>query len=201
MLTKVQAAATAAQWVHMEVVDSLKGHSATFSDDDGPDGGSQHIVVDGAHTSVRLVDGDAYFTADKAALIHYYGFPEARAGQLAGQWLQLSPGNKAYDDVAGGITMASALKELSMTGPLRLLPAVQRNGRLEFGIVGKPVGKHFSSKATATLWVAADGSLLPVEFIASDGPDLMHVSMSRWAKVVDVAQPATAIPLFPKVTA
>ena len=198
VLAKALAAATAAHWMHLQINDSVKLHTASFSDDSGPTSGTQDIVVDGAHTSVRLVDSDVYFTGDKAALLHYYGFTEAQAVRYVGQWLSLRPGGKAYDNVSGGITMASVLKEMALTGPLRMLPAVKRDGRLVFGISGKPVGSHMSSHATATMWIAADGSMLPVEYVAQDGQKRMDVVMSRWGHAVNVVAPDTAIPLYPK---
>lgn len=192
VLSAAVAAATAKQWVHMDVETSASGHVIRFNDDDGPNAGIQRITIQGGGAgTVRVVGRDTYMKADATALHGYFGLPADGARRAANRWLHLAPGDSGYADVTQGVSLTSALDEVTITAPLQLLPAQSREGRTVVGVTGG-AGPDAPAGATATLWIdSATG--LPVEYIAaaSDG-DSITSHMSRWGTSVAVPRPTTA---------
>jgi len=192
VLTRALAAAAAKRWVHMDVKTSAAGHLITFNDDDGPSAGIQRITIRGAGSGVvRVVGSDTYMKADETALQGYFGLPADGARRAANRWLHLVPGDSGYADVTQGVPITSALNELTISAPLRLLPAQQRDGRTVVGVTGG-AGKNAPEGATATLWIDT-GTGLPVEYVASAaGGDSITSLMSRWGQSVAVPRPTTS---------
>src|SRR4051794_14880409 len=168
-LAAAMAAATAQGAAHVDVVDTLKSRTLRYSDDDGANGGIQRITVSGgARATVRVAGSDTYMTANRTALVSYFGFPAAAAGRAANRWMLLQNGDPGYTEVTSGVTFASAMKEVTLTGPLALLPARALHGQRVIGIRGTVSADTGSidSSAQGTLWVAASGSPLPVSYQA-----------------------------------
>jgi hypothetical protein len=193
------AAATAQGAAHMDVTDKLKSRTLRYSDDDGPGKGIQRIsVTGGMRATVQVVGDMTYLTANRTALADYFGFPSAAAGRAAGRWLLLQDGDPGYAQVTEGVAFASAIKEVTLSGPLDLLPARTMRGERVVGIRGFVSGATGAADSTArgTLWVAASGKPLPVIYQAgSPKIGTMSVTFSRWGEHVSVSSPpgATAI--------
>lgn len=192
VLTRALAAAAAKRWVHMDVKTSAAGHLITFNDDDGPNAGIQRISIRGAGSGVvRVVGSDTYMKADETALQGYFGLPASGARRAANLWLHLVPGDSGYATVTQGVTIDSALHEVTVLAPLQLLPAQQRDGRTVVGVTGG-AGKDAPAGATATLWIDP-GTGLPVEYDANAaGGDSITSLMSRWGQSIAVQRPPTS---------
>jgi len=192
LLTAALAAATAKQWVHMDVQTSAPGHLITFNDDDGPNTGIQRITIRGAGAGlVRVVGRDTYMKADATALHGYFGLPADGARRAASRWLHLVPGDSGYADVTQGVSIASAMQEVTISAPLRQLPAQSRDGRTVIGVTGG-AGQDAPAGATATLWIDPETGL-PVEYVATaSGGESLTSHMSRWGIAVAVTRPTGA---------
>jgi hypothetical protein len=179
--------------VHVDVVNKLHGRIGRFSDDDGGGLGIQRIsVAPGMRAEVRVVPGVTYFVANRAALTGYFGFPASLARRVAGKWLVLHPGESGYAQVTEGVTLASTMKEMTIRGPLKLLPARTLHGVKVVGIRGMAAGPTVKrgDHVTATLWVTQSGSHLPVLYRASSRKlGSTSTTFSRWGMHVSVASP------------
>jgi hypothetical protein len=195
-LSTAFAAANAQGAAHVEVVNNLHGRRGTYSDDDGARSGVQRITVSpGMRAEVRVLPGVTYFAANRAALKNYFGFPASVADRAAGRWLVLHPGDPGYATVTEAVTFRSMMKEMTIRGPLRLLPARTLHGVRVVGIRGVASGPATKGhpKATAILWVAASGSHLPVLYQASSrGMGSTTTTFSRWGMQVSVAAPTAS---------
>lgn len=198
-LTAAFASAKAQGSVHMDVVDVLKDRTLRYSDDDGPIGGVQHIsLTPGMAAEVRVVGKQTFFTANRAAFQGYFGFPARVAPIVAGHWLLVEPGMPYYEKVTEGVAFTSAMKEVSLKGHLRLLPARVLNGVRVVGLQGRAGGPAFDSGAPvrATLWVTDTSRALPVRYDAREKSlGHMTVTFTRWGDTAAVAPPASAVPL------
>lgn len=192
LLSSALAAATAKQWVHMDVQTLASGHQIAFSDDDGPSTGIQRITIRGGGAgTVRVLGHDTYMKADATALGGYFGLPADAARRGANRWLLLVPGDSGYTDVTRGVSIGSALQEVTVTSPLRLLPSQTRDGQTVVGVSGG-AGPDAPPGATATLWIDPRAGL-PVEYVAAaSSGDSITSRMSRWGVPVTVPRPGTA---------
>jgi hypothetical protein len=197
-LTAVLAAADGKGSVHMQVVNRLKGRTLRYSDDDGPDRGTQRIsVTPGMRAEVRVIGRQTYFTANRKAFQDYFGFPARVAGIIGGHWLLLEPGMPMYKRVTEGVTFRSAMEEMALKGPLRLVPARSIDGVRVVGIRGLADGPALPSgtRMTATLWVTATAHPVPVRYDArAKSLGRMVATFSDWGATIDVVPPAEAIP-------
>jgi len=105
----------------------------------------------------------------------------ATAQALAGRWIHLTPRDAGYADITNGITISSALSEITVTGHLVLLPPRTLNGIQVTGIRGLPAGqKPAAPGVSATLWVTTAAPHLPVAFDTA-GPHMhLTVQLSQW---------------------
>jgi hypothetical protein len=193
------AAASAQGAARVDVTDHLKNRTISYSDDDGRDVGIQRITVTGGMSAtVRVVGSMTYLLANRAALLGYFGFPPAAAERAAGRWMLLQDGDPGYAQVTDGVTFASAMKEVTLSGPMVLLPERTMHGKRVVGIRGLVSGTTGAADSTArgTLWVAASGAPLPVAYQAGS-PKIgsMSVTFSHWGEHVSAASPARAAPI------
>src|SRR4051812_45643446 len=134
VLSNALAAATAKQWVHMDVRTSASGHLISFSDDDGPNTGIQRITIRGGGSGiVRVIGSTTYMKADETALGGYFGLSAGAAHRAANRWLRLEQADSSYQDVTAGVSISSAIHEVTINAPLRLLPRQQRGGATVIG--------------------------------------------------------------------
>ena len=176
----------------MEVRTVAGGHDIRFSDDDGPQSGIQRItIVGGGSGTVRVLGSTTYLKADQTALAGYFGLPAQAAKRAANRWLSLVHSDSGYANVTEGVLLSSAISELTISSPLRLLPPQPRDGSTVVGVVGG-AGGHAPAGAKATLWVDASTGL-PVEYDASAaGGDSITSRMSAWGQPVAVTKPAAS---------
>jgi hypothetical protein len=172
---------------------SPKVSKAVFDDHDTTTGGIQQIQVDGGHAAVRVVGATSYFTADRVGLTRYLGFSAQQARMVRGRWLSIAAGQPGYSSVTNGVTLASALSEIGLTGELRRVPASTKDGQRVFGIQGRPPGPSVPSTATATLWVSVGPTELPVEYDASGDGTTVVVRCTKWGDPVTVVAPHNVV--------
>lgn len=189
-------AALHASGVHMTVVDRAATRTVRYSDDDYRTGGIQRVTTGAARAEVRVVGTTTYFTGNRAAITGYFGMPPS-AVPGHGVWFRLRPGDTQYKTVTEGVTLASAMREVALTGPYTVLPAQQRHGLAVVGVRGQVPAVPTTARSSATLWVAATGPKLPVEFDASAGPISMTVTFTQWGHTRHVAKP-THVRAVPK---
>lgn len=192
-LSAAFAAANAKGTVHVDVLTKLRGKTSEFSDDDGNGVGIQRITISGGgRAEVRVLPGVTYFAANREALTGYFGFPSSLANRAAGRWMVLHPGAPGYTAVTEGVTLSSMMNEISVRGPLKLLPARTVQGVRVVGIrgiAGSPELKR-QPKTPATLWVTASGSHLPVVYTAANRKlGSMTTMFSQWGSAVSVSAP------------
>jgi len=187
--------------VHTDVTDSTTNGSLTYSDDSTASGGRQVITIDGAgHVTILFIAGVGYVQADAKGLEGVFAVPEAQAGQFAGQWIALRPGDKlgssTYDDVTAGITLSSVASELEQSGTLTLSPAATVAGQRVLGVQAPlPASDQLPATARNVLYVTDNALLRPVESeVTGAGSYKYDMTFTRWGETLHLSAPANAIP-------
>jgi hypothetical protein len=155
----------------------------------------QTVAIGKERVSIVLSDDTVYFSGNTQGLVNYFGLAKAAAATLADRWVSASPSDSAYPSLAAGLTLSSALKEVSPTGSLAKGKPRTVNGEPTTSLTGTgPTGI-----ARVTLFVAAHGKSLPVEAVGSGGSAQKAsgeiVTFSRWGEAVHVPVPSESIPI------
>jgi hypothetical protein len=193
-LAGVLAATTAHALAAKSVTDTVRDVSAKhgvirYSEYHGTTDGIQRVSFADARSTVRVVGKLTYFSGNRAGLVRMYGLSAAQAKQVGRQWVPLVPGEPGYKNVTAGVTLASALSEIHVVGPLRRLPVRVKDGQRVFGIAGRATGPGSPKGARAILWISVGAKALPVEYDAIAKGNTEVLRFSRWGRVHAVRTP------------
>jgi hypothetical protein len=197
ILSKADAAATAAGSLHFSSTTKDGSSSITFSDDSASSDGRQDITIsDGGQMTVLVVRGVGYVDGNATALSGFLGIPDATAVQLAGRWISFTSGAPGYQQVVSGVTTSAVLTEINPVGTLSKTAPTTVDGQSVVGVRGPaPAGDGMPAGSDVTVYVAAKGRPLPVSCLEGSGKDETHITLSRWGEPVSVAVPQSAIPV------
>jgi len=184
-----------AGWVHEETNSSGSGHTLSMSNDVGTSEGRQVITPDGAHATVVLVGGVAYIQGDPAAMEKYFGFPSSDSTQLAGKWISLPSSDSGFSTVSAAVTLKSDFSQVRLNGPLTKGPLTEIDGQRVIPVQGSMAAPGGGPTVAGTLYVTAEGQVLPVELRASGHAESETVVWSRWGQAVQLAAPPGAVPI------
>lgn len=149
----------------------------------------------------RLVKGKLYAYGTGGALEEMLSLPVAPPSKYSGHWLLVPKDLPAYAAAESGLTLPSLLHDSSPVdsgGSLRpklaVLNTTKRDGVSVRAIQSTVTG--LGTTVTATLYVRASGSPLPVAYVASMGKTVISsITFEKWGVPVRVAAPAA--PLTP----
>ena len=155
----------------------------------------QTVAIGQERVSIVLSKGTVYFSGNTKGLVKYFGLTEAVATTLADKWISASSSDAAFPSLAAGLTLSSALKEVSPTGSVMQGKHRTIDGHTTTSISGTgPAGV-----TRVTLFVATHGKALPVEAVGSGGTAEKVsgeiVTFSRWGESVHVPVPSESIPI------
>jgi len=125
--------------------------------------------------------------------VNYMGFNPAASAKYANDWVLIPRSDRDYSNVAGDVTLPSAIDSLKGPGRPMAAPSATIGGQRVVGVQwralvgGKPV--------VARLYARASGTPLPVEQRASRGSAVLTVSFSRWNEAIHVRAPNAAVPI------
>jgi hypothetical protein len=155
----------------------------------------QTVAIGKERVSIVLSRGTVYFSGNAQGLVNYFGLTKAVATTLADRWVSASSSDSAFPSLVAGLTLSSALKEVSPTGSVAKGKRRTIDGQTTTSLSGTgPAGI-----ARVTLFVATDGKSLPVEAVGSGGSAKKAsgeiVTFSRWGETVHVPVPSESIPI------
>jgi len=155
----------------------------------------QTVAIGKERVSIVLSAGTVYFSGNIQGLVHYFGLTTGVANTLANQWVSASPSDSAFPSLAAGLTLSSALGEVSPTGSIVRGKRQTVDGQSTMSLSGTGP----SGIARLTLFIAAHGKSLPVEAVGSGGSAQNAsgeiVTFSRWGETVHVPVPSESIPI------
>lgn len=148
-----------------------------------------------------LTGGSAYFKADDFGL-QVFDFSTSAAKAEAGKWISLRPSVTSqaaeYQVVAAGLTVASTVTEIALTGPLSETTPTSVAGVAVVGIKGDaPSVGSMPAGTTEVLYVRTSGTPLPVKAVQTYHGDSSTVVFSHWGSVPAVPKPASSVPFEP----
>ena len=200
LLSAALSALRAGGSVHVDITSIAHGGSVAFSDDATGSGGRQVMTIDGTgHATILLIGGVDYVRADAQALQGFFEVPLPAAGQAAGRWISLRPGEKlgtsTYDDVTGGITLSSVATELQVGNPLSKTAPATVAGQPVIGVQAPLPASNGLRGAKTVLYVTDDAALRPVRYeLVGGGSTQDTISFSRWGEKLSLTAPANAVP-------
>jgi hypothetical protein len=160
-------------------------------------GGRQTITLTQSGKSntviVELIAGNVYVKGDAAMLQAYMGFPKATAKQLANHWLEFPPSSSAFADLSSGITIASALAQVTMTRSVTSHSAVKLGAVLVDVLKGTSVKTAQNPSAAETLYLSSTNKPLPVEATQTYQGSTATIVFGRWNDTVVLATPKTVL--------
>lgn len=197
ILSKADAAATAAGSLHFASTSKDGSSSIVFNDDSASSSGRQDITISGGgQMTVLVIHGVGYVDGNAAGLTGFLGLPNATAVQLAGRWVSFTSGDPGYQQVVDGVTTSSVLSEIDPVGALTKTAQTTVDGQSVVGVRGPaPATDGMPAGSTVTLYVAVTGRPLPVSALEGSGKDQTDITLSRWGESVSVSPPQGVIPL------
>jgi hypothetical protein len=155
----------------------------------------QTVAIGKERASIVLVDGTVYFSGNNSGLVDYFGLTQALASTLSNRWISASPTDTVYASLTAGLTLPSALKEVTPTGQVTKGRSRTIDGRSTASVSGAGP----SGIAQVSLFIAKQGRPLPVEAVGSDRTKSRTsgeiVDFSRWGEALHVPLPTNAIPI------
>ena len=157
--------------------------------------GVQPVAIGNERVSMVLVGGIAYVTGNRQGLTSYMGLPAPIATALAGQWISIPPTDGGFKSVISGLTLSSALNEVTPAGSVSQGKPKTLNGQSTFSISGT----GSTGQARTSLFIATNGNRLPVEAVSATGSGKgvsgEIVTFSRWGEQVRTPKPAASVPI------
>lgn len=181
-------------WVHI-VVSAAQGTTAlSETEDAGPTGGQQTIVIGGAHATAIWLDNTAYVRVDSASIAETLGTPSI-GPKAVGQWVSFGPSDHDYGAITRGMGLRSAVGGfVSFSGPLAIGAATRVDGQQVTPLSGR-VSVAGGPLIGATIDIARRSDTLPVEINASSSGRSETVIFSDWGHPITLAPPAGARPI------
>jgi hypothetical protein len=197
ILSRAEAAATAAGSMHFHSTTQDGQSSIVFNDDSAASGGRQYITMSGGgQMTVLVVASAGYVNGNATALNSFLGLPASTATQMAGQWILFTSGDPGYQQVVAGVTTSSVLSEITPVGALTEIGSTTVDGQSVVGVRGAaPSSANMPAGSKITLYVAASGRALPVSCIEGSGSNQTRITLSQWGERVSVTAPPHAVPL------
>jgi hypothetical protein len=156
--------------------------------------GKQTVAIGKERASVVLVGRTAYISGNGQGMTSYFGLPSDVVATLSGRWISIRPSDAAFQTVAGNVTLASALANVTPAGNLSAGKRSTVNHQSVRSIAGAA-----RDGGRLTLFVAAGGRSLPVEAIESSGTGTSArgeiVTFTRWGEHVNLPKPSPAVPI------
>lgn len=174
--------------VHVVTSIQIQGQTATYANDTGSYSGKQIITAGSAQVTAIVVGRTAYVKANPSAMSEMFQSSAADSQQFANAWLSLPSNDPAYNKIAQTLTLGSLLQQVTPTRPLTKLGPATVNGRSVIGVRGQLPGG-----GSATLYIAATGSPLPVEEISGPSGGRTTSVFGEWGISVNVSPPSGAI--------
>jgi hypothetical protein len=200
LLSAAQAAVRSSGSVHTDVTYTSNGTALHYSDDATPTEGRQ-VVTDGngGQETVLLVNGIGYVQGNAEALEVLSGLSAQQAGQFAGQWIEVRPGQKlgpaAFSDVISGLSLPSVASELTLSGAPSLVKPITIGGQPANGLQGTTsAADGFPIPATSVLYVADNAQRLPVQLSVQGNGYTYQMTFSQWGEAVHLTAPTQTIP-------
>jgi hypothetical protein len=173
------------KWVHIESHVRTESGDLKFVGDAGPRSGRQTFSDESMSATVLLVGGVAYIRGNAAAVVDFFGFPQASAPTLAGKWISLQRSDPGYADTVKGVTMRSAFDDFDLKTPL------SKAGPLTVG--GEPVMRVSGDGSDAVYVSVRTG--LPVSWTLTGSQGTGEITLSRWGKRTKITAPAHPVPI------
>lgn len=156
--------------------------------------GEQTIAIGKERASVVLVGRMAYISGNGPGMTSYFGLPSSLVPTLTGRWISIRPSDSAFEAVAGNVTLASALANVTPAGNLHPGKRSRVNHQSVRSIAGTA-----RDGGRLTLFVSAGGHPLPVEAVESSGTGSSAkgeiVRFTRWGEDLHVPKPSAAVPI------
>jgi len=160
--------------------------------DSAQQSGEQTVAIGKERASVVLVGRTAYISGNGQGMTSYFGLPSEVVATLGHRWISIQPSDSAYQTVAGNVTLASALANVTPAGNLSTGKRSTVNHQSVRSIVGTA-----RDGGRLTLFVAVGGRPLPVEAIESSGTGTSArgeiVTFTRWGVHVNLPKPSPAV--------
>jgi hypothetical protein len=155
----------------------------------------QTVAIGKERVSIILSGGVAFFTANDSGLTSYFGLPQSVAANLVGHWISVSPTDSGFQSVTAGLTLASALKEVSPGGSISKGRRKMVDGHPAISIAGT----NAASGTQVLLFVSQTGKHLPIEAVESSHSGETTsgeiVTFTRWSENFHVPTPSGSIPI------
>ena len=190
LLERALADARASGSVREVVTAHRKGENVVMTDDVGAAGGRQVIALTPSETAHVMVLGDtAYIAGGQAVLTRYFGFPAATSRQVGARWITIPSSSPDFTAVADDATLASAIRDIGLSGHLTELVPSTVDGQSVVGIIG--AATHLGKDAPlGTVYVSRSAHPLPVEvtYSLSDGAH-STLRFARWGERLTLHRP------------
>lgn len=198
LLASIVAAARAERSVHYVNVGALGATRVGIVGDAGVAQGVQRITYRKAgksgHVTVIVSSNSLYFRGDAFTLVNYMGFKAIPAAKYAGTWVLIPHTDTDYSTVAAGVTLSSAIDQLTLSKPLSGVRGTTIKGYRVVGVRGK-VPFATGVTATATLYARASGKPLPVKQVVNQTNARLTVTLDGWGEHIHVTPPHKAVPI------
>jgi hypothetical protein len=195
LLKTAIASATQHGSVHVTVHFFSGNKTGEVVEDSALQSGVETVAIAQERVSIVLLDGIAYVTGNRQGLLSYMGLPAAMATALAGQWISIPPTDRGFTSVISGLTLSSALHEVTPAGSISQGKQKTVNGKSTFSVSGT----GSTGQARTSLFIATKGNRLPVEAVAATGSGKgvsgEIVTFSRWGEMVHTPKPAASVPI------
>ncbi|MHB8221096.1 MAG: hypothetical protein ACYDHU_12365 [Acidimicrobiales bacterium] len=189
--------------VHFVATSTLSTKSIVIVANAGTTSGTQAITIrvskKTGHITGRYTGATVYFRGDAVGLESYLGMPSSIAPTYAGRWISFTSSDQNFTQIAGSMTLKTAVEQVSVSPPVTNGGRAKVNGTSVVVIRGTTTslsskGQHGSAVAD----VASGGAHLPVRFVGTGRQGKQsaggRVSFSRWGLKVNPRAPSGAVP-------
>ncbi len=188
--------------VHFVATSTIDTRSLRVTADAGTTVGMQTVVlhegkVTGQVTG-RFVDKVVYFRGDTVGLEDYLGMPSTLAPKYSGQWIAFGSSTQDYTAITQSMELSAAISQISVKAPITGGAHSTQAGQATVTVQGTTTSlSSKGEKGTATLYVAAKGSPLPVVYRGTGKQKKQKetgtVTFSKWGETISPVAPSKSV--------
>lgn len=189
--------------VHFVATSAVGTRSITITGDASAGAGSQVIILhegkQTGHVTGRYVDKAVYFRGNTIGLEDYLGMPTTLAPKYSDKWISFGSSTPDYSSIAKSMTLSAAVAQISVKAPVTSGVHSTVDGQAAVSVLGTTTTlSSKGKKGTATLYVAAKGSPLPISYLGTGKQkkqsETGKVTFSKWGEKVSPSAPPNAVP-------
>ena len=173
------------------------GVASSLTDNVEGQGGTQKIVLrHGAIARVLVAGNNAYISGNATVLNQYFGFQTPIAETVGARWIRIPRSSTDFAEVSYDVTLATVLKDFTLSGHLTELAPSTMDGQSVIGILGTAsIPGQRAGTVGGTVYVSNSSKPLLVGATYTFSKGTATTTLTHWGEHLSLQPPGDVVAL------